>query len=113
MFRKSNILFDITATREIRRIEREEKQMKYYLFTVQYNKTRKAENRPQPRMFNELKKAESAFYKQVGADMDNEDLGGSLNMVVNSEGGRYDDLKRVWGIMEEPQPEPQPETVAE
>lgn len=76
--------------------------MKYYLTTIQYNKEAKAENRTVPKMYTELEKAEADFYAQVGADMKNEKLGGSLNYVTNSEGGQYPSLNKKWGYMEEP-----------
>lgn len=74
--------------------------MKCYLITIQYNKDKDAENRPQPRMFDDFHRAETAFYKQVGEDMGNASLGGSINMVINSELGEYADLKKKWGKME-------------
>ena len=75
--------------------------MKYYLITIQYNKEAKAENRPQPKMYTDFAKAQADFYEQVGKDMKNASLGGSMNMVVNSEGGVYSDLNKKWGFMEE------------
>lgn len=86
--------------------------MKYYLITIQYNKEAKAENRPAPKMYEDFEKAQADFYEQVGKDMKNAVLGGSLNMVINSAGGVYTDLTKAWGFMEEqPEPTPEEETV--
>lgn len=75
--------------------------MKYYLITIQYNKIAHAENRTAPKMFETLEEAEANFYSQVGSDMKNVNLGGSLNMVINSDGGVY--VTKKWGFMvEEP-----------
>lgn len=75
--------------------------MRFYLTTIQYNKVAKAENRTVPKAYDDLAKAEADFYEQVGKDMKNAVLGGSLNYVTNSEGGVYPDLNKKWGIMEE------------
>lgn len=74
---------------------------KYYLITIQYNKEAKAENRPQPKMYTDFAKAQADFYEQVGKDMKNPTLGGSLNMVINEVGGTYSDLTKSWGVMSE------------
>lgn len=87
--------------------------MKFYLTTIQYNKEKDAENRTAPKVFDSLEKAEAEFYSQVGQDMKNATLGGSVNMVFNSEGGVYPSLNKKWGIMEAPQPEPEPEEAIE
>lgn len=79
--------------------------MKYYVVTIQYNKEKKAENREAPKMFLTLEAAEQKFYEQVGKDMANATLGGSLNILMNSDGGIYETKK--WGIMEEPEPTPE------
>ena len=75
--------------------------MKYYLITIQYNQESKAENRTVPRMYTDLADAEADFYEQVGKDMKNSTLGGSLNLVINSEGGVYPNLNKKWGFMSE------------
>lgn len=75
--------------------------MKFYLITIQYNKEAHAENRSVPKMYETLEQAEADFYEQVGKDMKNAKLGGSLNMVINSEGGVYAELNKKWGFMEE------------
>lgn len=80
--------------------------MKYYLTTIQYNKVAKAENRTIPKVYTSLDDAEADFYEQVGKDMKNNSLGGSLNYVTNSEGGTYESLNKKWGFMEEPIVEP-------
>lgn len=77
--------------------------MKYYLVTVQYNKEKKAENRPQPRKFDSLFDAEAEFHGQVNTDMKNATLGGSLNTVIDSNGIQYPTLTKAWGVMEEPE----------
>lgn len=73
--------------------------MRFYLITIQYNKEAKAENRTVPKAYDDLAKAEADFYEQVGKDMKNAVLGGSLNMVINSSGGVH--MVKQWGIMEE------------
>lgn len=80
--------------------------MKFYLTTIQYNKEKDAENRTVPKAYTTLEAAEADFFEQVGRDMKNTTLGGSLNYVTNSEGGVYPDLKKKWGIMEK-QEEPE------
>lgn len=85
--------------------------MKYYLTTIQYNKVAKAENRTVPKVYTSLEKAEADFYEQVGKDMKNATLGGSLNYITNSDGGIYPTLNKKWGFMEEVEPEPTPEEV--
>lgn len=75
--------------------------MKFYLTTIQYNKEAHAENRTVPRVFETLDNAEQAFHEQVGKDMKNATLGGSLNYVTNSLGGVYPNLNKQWGFMEE------------
>lgn len=88
--------------------------MRFYLTTIQYNKVSKAENRTVPKAYDDLALAEADFYEQVGKDMKNTVLGGSLNIVMNSEGGVH--MTKKWGFMEEqpvppePGPGPEPET---
>lgn len=72
--------------------------MRFYLITIQYNKESKAENRTVPKAYDDLAKAEADFYEQVGKDMKNAVLGGSLNMVTNSAGGVH--MTKQWGVME-------------
>lgn len=76
--------------------------MKYYLFTVQYNKEKKAENRPQPKAFDNMFDAEAAFHSQVAEDMKNKTLGGSVNKILNDMGSEYEGLTKRWGYIEEP-----------
>lgn len=75
--------------------------LKFYLDSVQYNKEAKAENRSQTKMFTSKEKAEAEFYNQVGKDMTNEKLGGSVNIVYDSEGHAYSELTKKWGFMSE------------
>lgn len=63
-------------------------------------------------MYTNLRDAEADFYEQVGKDMKNAKLGGSLNFVVNSEGGYYDELNHKWGFMSEEE-RPSDEVVTE
>lgn len=86
--------------------------MKFYLETVQFNKIAEAENRQAAKKFETLEEAEAEFHTQVGKDMKNGILGGSLNFVYNSEGGMYPDLNKKWGFMEKEPEEPKAETPA-
>lgn len=81
--------------------------MRFYLVTIQYNKESKAENRTVPKVYPTLEEAEANFYEQVGKDMKNPVLGGSVNLVFDSEGNRYNNLNKKWGFMEEQEPEPE------
>lgn len=78
--------------------------MKYYLSTVQYNKVAHAENREATKMRESKAEIEQLFYEQVGKDMKNENLGGSINIVYDSEGRVEVDLTKKWGFMEEDAP---------
>ena len=75
--------------------------LKFYLDSVQYNKVEKAENRSQTKMFPTKPEVEAEFYSQVGKDMKNASLGGSVTIVYDSEGHKYDDLTKKWGFMSE------------
>ena len=87
--------------------------LKFYLDTVQYNKEKKEENRSQTKMFTEKEKAEAEFYSQVGKDMKNDTLGGSVNVVYDSKGMFYSELTKSWGFMSEDERPIEPQTEAE
>ena len=69
--------------------------MRFYLLTIQYNREAEAENRTAPKAFDSLKDAKAEFHAQVAKDMKNTTLGWSLNMVINSDGGIYEQEKYV------------------
>lgn len=74
--------------------------MRYYVFAVQYNKDKDAENRTIPKAYDKLNDAVREFHAQLSKDMGNETLGWSLCMVINSEGGVHRTEK--WKREEEP-----------
>lgn len=58
--------------------------MRYYVFSVQYNKVKQAENRTVPKAYNTRNEAVREFHRQMSEDMDNATLGWSICMVINS-----------------------------
>ena len=58
--------------------------MRYYLFTIQHNKDKGAENRPAPRAFDTRNDAVCAYHAQIANDMANPTLDWSINMIINS-----------------------------
>ena len=70
--------------------------MKYYLYTIQHNKEKDAENRTAPTPYDDRKEAAADFFEQVGKDMHNSTLDGSMNMLVNSAAGV--EGKKTWGV---------------
>lgn len=71
--------------------------MTYFLQTIQHNAEKQALNYGSPKVFDDIKKAESAFAKQYGTDMDNATLDGSVNIVFSSEGVNF---FKAWGTLE-------------
>lgn len=69
--------------------------MRYYVFSVQYNKEAEAENRTVPKAFDSLNEAIAEFHTQMAKDMKNTTLGWSLCMVINSDGGIHASEKYV------------------
>ena len=74
--------------------------MRFYVFSVQYNRIAEAENRTVPKAFNDLDSAVAEFHSQMAKDMKNDTLGWSLCMVINSLGGIY--KNELWTRPEEP-----------
>lgn len=58
--------------------------MRYYLFTVQHNMEKNAENRSAPRGFDNRNSAIAAYHAQIANDMNNQTLDWSINMIINS-----------------------------
>lgn len=58
--------------------------MRYYVFSVQFNKDAKAENRTVPKAFDKREDAIKEFHRQMESDMGNATLGWSICMVINS-----------------------------
>ena len=71
--------------------------MTYFLQTIQHNAEKEALNYGNPKVFDDIQKAESAFAKQYGTDMDNATLDGSVNIVFSSEGVHF---FKAWGTLE-------------
>lgn len=69
--------------------------MRYYLFTIQYNSEKEAENREAPKGFNTLDEAIAQFHVQMGKDMNNVTLGWALSIVADSDGYIYKNEKWV------------------
>ena len=63
--------------------------MRYFLQTIQHNAEKQALNYGSPKVYDDIKKAESAFAKQYGTDMDNATLDGSINIVFSTEGVHF------------------------
>lgn len=61
--------------------------MRFYVFSVQYNKDAQAENRSVPKAFDNRNDAIKEFHSQLAKDMGNATLGWSLCMVINSDMG--------------------------
>ena len=61
--------------------------MRHYLFTIQHNMEKNAENRVAPRGFDSEEEAVAEFHVQMGKDMKNSTLDWALNMVINEVGG--------------------------
>lgn len=61
--------------------------MRYYLFTIQHNKEKNAENRPATLGFNTRDEAIAAWHEQRKNDMRNSTLDWAFSMVINSEMG--------------------------
>ena len=75
--------------------------MRYYLFTVQYNKDAEAENRSVPKAYDNLNDAMADFHTQMGKDMKNATLGWALSMVIDSNGGIHASEKYVADVVTE------------
>lgn len=58
--------------------------MRFYVFSVQYNKDAQAENRSVPKAFDNRNDAIKEFHRQLANDYGNETLGWSICMVINS-----------------------------
>lgn len=71
--------------------------MKIFLQTIQHNAEKQALNYGAPKVFDDMKKAESAFAKQYGTDMDNATLDGSVNIVFSEDGVHF---FKAWGTLE-------------
>ena len=71
--------------------------MRYFLQTIQHNAEKQALNYDKPKVFDDIKKAESAYAKQYGTDMDNATLDGSINVVFSERGLEF---FKAWGTLE-------------
>lgn len=71
--------------------------MKYFLQTIQHNAEKQQLNYDKPKVFDNIQKAESAFAKQYGTDMDNTTLDGSVNIVFSELGVNF---FKAWGTLE-------------
>ena len=71
--------------------------MKYFLQTIQHNVEKQQLNYDKPKVYDDIQKAESAFAKQYGTDMDNATLDGSVNIVFSSDGVQF---FKAWGTLE-------------
>ena len=69
--------------------------MRYYLFTIQHNKEKDAENRPIPIGYDTRDEAIAAWHDQRKTDMRNSTLDWAFSMVINSEMGVEADEKSV------------------
>lgn len=58
----------------------------YYLVTIQYNKTKGAENKTVPTTFETLEKATAEFHNQIAKDMKNKDIGWSFSVILDGDG---------------------------
>lgn len=72
--------------------------MRYYVFSIQYNDTKKAENRSVPNAYDDRTKAIQKFHETLSGDMKNETLCGSIVMVINSAMGI--EAQESWGTSE-------------
>lgn len=59
---------------------------RFYVFSVQYNKEKHAENRTVPLAYDEYEKAVQKFHEVLSNDMKNPTLGWSLCMVIGDNG---------------------------
>lgn len=72
--------------------------MRYFLQTIQHNAEKQALNYDKPKVYDDIKKAESAFAKQYGTDMENASLDGSVNIVFSESGVHF---FKAWGTLED------------
>lgn len=61
--------------------------MRYYLFTVQHNAEKDAENRVAPKAYDTREEAIANFHSQMGNDMKNLTLDWAISLVINDVGG--------------------------
>lgn len=52
-----------------------------------------------PTVHDSLKSAQAKFHRNIGTDMDDETLSGSVSVITDSEGERHDHFS--WGIIAE------------
>ena len=71
--------------------------MRYFLQTIQHNKEKQALNYDKPKVYDDIQKAESAYAKQYGTDLDNATLDGSVNIVFSEDGIHF---FKAWGTLE-------------
>jgi hypothetical protein len=78
--------------------------MKYYVMRIKYQKDgviKKSEVMD----YDTLKKAEAKYHTNLGTDMEDDTLQGSMCTVINGAGGQ--EMSEFWGTMDiEPEPEP-------
>lgn len=80
--------------------------MSYYVVRVKYLKDG-TEKRSELMAYDTLQAAESKFYTNIGTDMNDDTLSGSMCVVLNGHGGTED--KKYWNVPA-PEPEPEPNT---
>lgn len=78
--------------------------MRYYVLSIQYNRVAQAENRTVPKAFDKRENAIKEFHSQMAKDIDNDTLGWSFCMVINSAMGI--EASEKWEREVEPTPEP-------
>lgn len=59
---------------------------RYYLVAIQHNAEKDEENRTVPTAFDSFYKAETAYHKQLGKDMDNTTLDWGVIYIVDNQG---------------------------
>ena len=75
--------------------------MRYYVYSIQYNKVVGAENRSVPKACDTLNDALTEYHDQLARDHKNKTLGWSICMVINSAMGVEAKEKYIADVTEE------------
>ena len=77
--------------------------MKYYVMRIKYQKDGTIK-KSEVMDYDTKQAAEAKFHNNLGADMADENLMGSMCTVINSMGGQ--EMTKFWGNLPDIQPEP-------
>ena len=77
--------------------------MNYYVMRIKYQKDGTVK-KSEVMEYETKQKAEAKFHTNLGTDMEDENLQGSMCTVINGMGGQ--EMSEFWGVID-PQPEPE------